>query len=304
MIEFLSYFKWVVELLKTLISFTKIIKNLFIPKEVVTELSTVASRFVDLFENHEVHRNQIPRFFGNGLTLNDVETNEKLLPKLTPDILQVVADLFAVRIEWLEGVDNKIYPVHEFYKHPEQYAAFLHKLNADEDHRVIAKLVWSTDSNYEQDAVLVLEEQFDYLGNESISRYHICGGWVNKYWKSRADLTACVAITLKQRGFIQSFLTSARIDQFSEGKGFVSDLYSLPYAYKRDWLFRKHYERWDPESWTNNPKAFLERVDEGDFGKTSAIERWLYYFDKGLMDTGYPSEGAYSEFERLLARYK
>lgn len=120
MIEFLSYFKWVVELLKVLTSFIKIIKKLFVSKEINTELSTVPSRFVDLFENHGVHRNQIPRFFGNGLTLNDVETNEKLLPKLTPEILQTAADLFAVRIEWLEGVDNKIYPVHDFYKHPEE----------------------------------------------------------------------------------------------------------------------------------------------------------------------------------------
>lgn len=165
-------------------------------------------------------------------------------------------------------------------------------------------MVWSTDPNHEQDAVLVLEEQFDFPGNETVDRYHICGGWVNKYWKSRADLTACVAITLKQHGFIHAFLTSARVDQFSEGKGFVSDLYSQPYAYKRDWIFRKRYERWDPEYWTSDPKAFLERVDEGDFGKRSAIERWLKHYDKGLMDTGYQNENVRTEFLSLLANYK
>jgi len=261
---------------------------------------TVATRFVQLFGRHNIARNQIPRFFCNGLTLDNIETNEKLLPKLTPEILQAAADLFAVRIEWLEGVDEKIYPIHHFYKHPEWYAAFLHQLVSAGENRVIVKLVCSTDLNYEQDAVLVLEETFDYLGNEPVVRYHLCSDWVNKYWKSRADLAACIAITQKQIGFIKGFQTPARIDQFSEGHGFVSELYSLPYAFKRDWLFRKRFERWSPESWTEDPIAFLDGVEEGDFGKASALERWLYYFDKGLMGTGYNDDNIYSKFVGLL----
>ena len=153
--------------------FLSLNKKLCGPIEPIAEASTVSSRFVDLFENHGVHRNQIPRFFGNGLTLNDVETNKKLLPKLTPEILQAAAKLFAIRIEWLEGVDKQIYEIHDFYKQPKAYADFLHRLNAGDDHRVIAKLVWSTDTSHEQDAVLVLEEQFEYLGDESVVRYHI-----------------------------------------------------------------------------------------------------------------------------------
>jgi len=69
------------------------------PKKPIVKENTVSSRFVQLFEEHGVHRNQIPRFFGNGLTLADIETNTKLLPKLTPEFLQAAADLFAIRIE-------------------------------------------------------------------------------------------------------------------------------------------------------------------------------------------------------------
>ena len=47
-----------------------------------------------------------------------------------------------------------------FYKQPQAYVAFLQKLVSDGEHRVIATLVWSTNLNYEHDAVLVLEEQF------------------------------------------------------------------------------------------------------------------------------------------------
>lgn len=285
-------------------SLEKKFENLFKVEAPIDEESTVSSRFVQLFEEHNIHRNQIPRFFGNGLTFADIETNTKLLPKLTPELLQAAADLFAIRIEWLEGVDEQVYPIHHFYKHPEWYADFLHQLVSAGENRVIVKLVCSTAPSYEQDAVLVLEETFDYLGDEPVVRYHLCGNWINKYWKSRADLAACIAITLKQIGFIKGFQTPTRIDQFSEGNGFVSKLYSLPYAFKRDWLFRKRFERWEPESWTEDPVAFLDGVDEGDFGKASALERWLYYFDKGVMDTGYHTESVKPEFETLLAKYK
>jgi hypothetical protein len=297
-------FKKINDEIDALASLSKKAKKIVQLEKSIAEISTVSSRFVCLFEKHGVHRNQIPRLFGNGLKLNDVEINEKLLPKLTPEILQAAAELFAVRIEWLEGVDEQIYLTHDFYKQPEAYAEFLNQLIDGKDYRVIAKLVWSTDSNYAQDAVLVLEEQFDYLGNEAIDRYHLCGGWVNKYWKSRADLAACISITLKQHVFIKGFQTPARIDQFSEGNGFVPELYSLPYVFKRDWLFRKRFERWDPESWTEDPIAFLDGVDEGDFGKASALKRWLNYFDKGLMETGFNQENARSEFSACLAKYQ
>jgi len=277
-------------------------KKVFGSKQPVAEQSSVSSRFVDLFEIHGVHRNQIPRFFGNGLTFTDVETNTKLLPKLTLELLQAAADLFAIRIEWLEGVDEQVYPIHHFYKHPEWYAEFLHKIVSSGEDRVLVRLVCSTAPDYEQDAVLVIEETFSYLGNEPVVRYHLCGDWVNKYWKSRADLAACIAITVKQIGFIRGFKTSARVDQFAEGHGFVSELYSLPYAFKRDWLFRKRFEIWNPETWTEDPVAFLNGVDEGDFGKSSALERWLSYFDKGVMDTGYNTESTQSEFKILLAK--
>jgi len=42
------------------------------------------------------------------LTLADLADDEKLLIKLATEIQQAAAELFAVRLEWLESVDNKI----------------------------------------------------------------------------------------------------------------------------------------------------------------------------------------------------
>lgn len=61
---------------------------------------SVAERFVKLFESHGVYRNQIPEFFGHELTIADVQTEESLLTKLTPSLLQSAADLFQINAEW------------------------------------------------------------------------------------------------------------------------------------------------------------------------------------------------------------
>jgi hypothetical protein len=279
-------------------------KKLFVNENKVKEVESIASRFIRLFEKHGVHRNQIPRFFGHGLTLADVANDEKLLEKLTHEMLQTACDLFAVRPEWLEGVDDQIYETHDFYEHPEDYAEFLTELAAQENHRIIAKLVLSTIPHREQDAILVLEEQIGEIGNGLVYRYHLCGGWVNKYWKSRADLTACIAITLKQGVYIKPKRTPSSIEAFSEGEGFVADLYDLPYAFERDWLFRRCYKEWHPDQWLYDPESYLDGVDEGDFGKASALDRWLYYYDKGYLETGYYRQNARAEFAAFLAKYK
>ena len=74
------------------------------------ESELVAARFIQLFEAHGVHRNQIPRFFGHGLTLIDLKDNASLLLKLNEEMLEGVCQLFAVRREWLDGAEKQISP--------------------------------------------------------------------------------------------------------------------------------------------------------------------------------------------------
>ncbi len=78
------------------------------------------------------------------------------------------------------------------------------------------------------------------------------------------------------------------------------DLFALPLSFKRSGLFQKHYQQWHPDQWIFDPESFLEGVDEGVFGKTSALKRWLYYYDQGYMETGYHRENPRKEFELML----
>ncbi|PHS73363.1 MAG: hypothetical protein COB22_01330 [Cycloclasticus sp.] len=254
---------------------------------------TVVSRFVMLFEAHGVHRNQIPRFFDHNLSLENVATDKSLLPTLTPDVLQAAAELFAVRLEWLECADDQVYKMHHFYKDPISYASFLEELiNNTDKHRIYALLAISLDSAWEEDAVLILEEEIGELGEEVITKYHLCAGWVHKYWKCRAELAACVALTLKHPIYLKSYRTIANLSDLCKGNEFVYQLYQKPAFVEKDEVLNQ----WHPDHWLFNPGAFMEGVSEGEFGKKNALAMWLDYDKKGLMEAGYACGSAREKF--------
>lgn len=270
----------------------------------VNKVNPLVSRFVSMFEKHGVHRNEIPHFFGYGLTLADIASNKKLLSKLTPEMQQSACKLFAVRLKWLQCVDDRMYEIHDFNQPSEEYAEFLTQLIAASEYRIIAKLVLSTHPSQREDALLVLEEPVGYIDDMPVIRYHLCGNWTSKYWKSRADLTACIAMTLKQSIFMKGRLTPSKIETFCAGKGFIKDLYNLPFAVEPDGLFQRRFENWHPDSWIYDPAAFVEGVEDDDCGKGKALARWLYYFDQGYMETRYQREDARTEFAALLEKYE
>lgn len=280
------------------------LKEYFAAKKQPAKVDSVASRFIRLFEKHGVHQNQIPRFFGHGLSLADVDDNKTLLTKLTPQIMQSACELFAVRLKWLEGVDDQIYETHDFYKCPEEYAEFLAKLINGRDHHIYAKLVLSTNPSSQEDALLILEEPIDEIDNELVMRYHLCSNWFSQYWKSRADLTACIAMTANQPMIMTGTKTSANIEKFCAGEAFIADMDHLPHAFKRDWLLRKQYKPWYPDDWLFNPQDYLDGVNEGLFGKVSALECWLYHYDKGNLLTRIPRACDQPAFAALLKEYQ
>ena len=77
---------------------------------------SVASRFIALFESHGVHRNQIPDFFGHGITLHECADETELLNKLDSQCLKDAVELFGVNLEWLQGASTEIYDISNFYK--------------------------------------------------------------------------------------------------------------------------------------------------------------------------------------------
>ena len=89
---------------------------------------TIATRLVALFESHGVHRYQIPEFFDHGLDISSCASDEKLIDKITPEIINDAVVLFGVNKDWLEGSSNEIYDIPDFYKHPERFEHYLVEL--------------------------------------------------------------------------------------------------------------------------------------------------------------------------------
>jgi len=254
---------------------------------------SVGSRFIQLFEKHDVHRNQIPRFFGHGLTLQDVQDEATLLGKLDESMLDDVCHLFGVRREWLEGAEPEVYPRHDFYKHPENVAPFLEELiGKNPEGELGGILVASVEKR--DDALIVLNEVIGWVGQKPIYRYHLCNNWIFDYWKSRAYLTAFVAIAWKHGVHIRgSTLPSKEIKRISAGETLLGS---------KDGCGGGYGEIWYPEDMAIKPDNYLAGIDPEfkGFGLKAALSHWLELDDSGYMNTGLSTHSR----ERIRASFE
>jgi hypothetical protein len=245
--------------------------------------TSVATRFILLFENHGVHRNQIPGFFGHGITLADLQSETALLLKLDETILNAVCTKFAVRREWIDGADDQAYFFNDFYKYPEDFLRFIEAIHqADEQSDLFGYLIVPIGTSYEgADSVLILQEAIGAIGEKIIFRYHLCNNWSFSYWKSRAFLAACIAIAWKNSVWIQGryadakFIAALWAGETLLGSGSGACKYT-------------NLKRWYAEDLALVPSVYLDGIDPetGDFGIRSALQLWLDLDKQGYMDTG------------------
>lgn len=259
-------------------------------------VTSVARRFVELFEAHGVHRNQIPRFFGHDITLVDLADDAALLLKLTEPVLDAACSLFAVRRGWLDGTGEQPYVRHDFYKSPQDFGRFIEGLrSANPDAQIDGYVIVPEDIASEDQAALVLEETIGSIGDTPIYRYHVCDDWVFSYWKSRAYLTACVAIAWKRDVFIKGkFAVRRDVSTLTGNQCLVGPI-----------LTRLALEgrRWYAEDLALLPEKYLEGLDpeQNEFGLISALRLWLQLDNEGWMDTGL-GKNVRPAFEAELAK--
>ncbi|WP_239994212.1 hypothetical protein [Photobacterium phosphoreum] len=145
--------------------------------------SDLSTRLVQLYEAHGVHRNQIPKVIGQGLTLHDVSTDERLLEKLTDEILSSTCQLFGINRDWLDGVSDEIYPTYNFYKYPAKFEEFLSSLLNKSGSDCLDGVLLSVDKvDRGTESVLILQETIGSINEKPYYRYYLCSGWVLSYW--------------------------------------------------------------------------------------------------------------------------
>jgi len=261
------------------------------------KIGSVPKRFIELFESHGVHRNQIPRFFNHNIELNDLVDDASLLKKLTEPVLDAVCSLFGVRREWLDGACDEPYARHEFYKYPENFDQFIDKLkHANPDVEINGYLIVPEDATRTDESALILEESVGTIGDTIIYRYHLCDDWFFSYWKSRAYLAACVAIAWKKGVFVKGWYAKKQeIFALSGKRNLLGPVINRLVPCGR---------RWYAEDLALLPERYLEEIDpeENMFGVISALSLWLKLDEEGWMDTGLRNL-VRQTFEVELAKY-
>lgn len=160
-------------------------------------LDTVATRFVRLFEDHGVHRNQIPRFLSSDLKLSALRDNSTLLEALSDAHLDAACELFGTRREWLEGASGRIYETNWCYKAPERLLTDLARLGSPSGisplRAVATNLPLNMRSTVGHRIELVLVETAGWLGEQEIPRFRVFSGGFNwAYQESRHQIKAMV----------------------------------------------------------------------------------------------------------------
>ncbi len=272
--------------------------NISRKNSLVTPIETIAARFVRLFESHGVHRNQIPRFFGYGLTLKDVQDDASLLTKLDEDMLAAACTLFAVRREWLDGAESQVYQDHDFYKYPTEFLGFLEGLKADNPSgQMRGVLIAPIERKWHAQALIILQETIGHVGNKSICRYHLCNNWMFTYWKARGYLTACIAIAWKHKVYIHGIIKSNNlIDQLARGETLL--------GWQGEGIWALGHTDWNPEDMTLQPDEFLDGIapERNNYGIKSGLEIWLDLEERGLMESGFGAN-ARELFQQELAKH-
>ena len=241
---------------------------------------TIADRVIRIFESHGVHKNQIPRFCKLGLTIADVQNEQALLKRLDEKLLDFVCEKFEIRREWLDGASNQIYPIHDFYKKPENFLEFLDGILENNPEGSISGFLL-TSGKKKENTVLLFEEEIGGMETTSIYRYHLCDATTFHYWKSRAYTTACVAYAWRKKVFIKGrYLLQKEIDEIARGKCLLGWSGNGAYSLKG--------RRWYPEDMTINPKSYLNSIDpeRDNYGQKAALSLWLELDEKGYMDSG------------------
>ncbi len=253
----------------------------------------IAERFVQLFEMHGIHRNQIPRVLGHGLKLADMRNNDALLDALDTDLLKTASDFFCINPGWLEGAIDEIYPLHDFYKEHDRFERFVCELVSRANGCTGVVLLAQT-NEHEEDALIVIQEPIGELNSKQIYRYHLCNNWLASYWKARGYLAACVAAAWRAHVYLLGRRVPIdRVRELREGKKFLE--YVFDNALPTDGL------HWYPEDMLVKPEAFLEGVDEGVRGKRLGLQMWLDLERTGALKTDLPYSRVRQLFERALA---
>ncbi|MCP1340553.1 hypothetical protein NJR55_13285 [Idiomarina sp. M1R2S28] len=261
-----------------------------------TEL--LSTRLIAVYEAHGVHRNQVPKVIGQGLTLHDVSTDDRLLEKLNDEILTFTCQLFGINRDWLDDASKEIYPAYNFYKDPKRFEEFLSTLLETSGSENLDGILLTVDKvDRGTESVLILQETIGSINDKQYYRYYLCSGWVFSYWKSKGYLTAIVAMCWKNNVCVRGlYVNKSTVDKYVHGN-FLLDFGS-------NGIHELKGLHWYAEDLALVPETYLKNIDpeENNHGLNAALSLWFELFKQGYLETGLPEANPESEFNEALKK--
>lgn len=160
-------------------------------------INLMVERFLFVFEAHDIDVSQIPRLVPQ-LRYEDLESPKQLLAALTPAVIDATAQLFGVRSQWLEGLDDLVYYPFWTRKNPKAFLSLFASASVlgDRTHEFpLRVLATSMDiglpGTIPQLLLPVIVETVGVAGDDPVHRCHVSGTYYN--WAdpaSRIELKA------------------------------------------------------------------------------------------------------------------
>lgn len=165
----------------------------------------MAERFLHVFEANKIEASHIPRLIPQ-IRYDDLESPSKLLPALTPAVIDAAAKLFGVRSQWLEGVDETVYESFWGTRNPRAFLShFAHAFALDNPEVWFPLRILTTSmrldrqSPTEQLLLPVIVEVLTRLDDSPIYRCRTCSTYFD--WtdpKSRMELKAIALLVYRR----------------------------------------------------------------------------------------------------------
>ena len=174
----------------------------------------LVDRLTSVFAAHDIEATQIPRLLPS-VQYKDLESPKTLLSAITPGVIDATAQIFGIRREWLEGLDDMMYRVN--WARGESKIVLSHLADAIAIRgkagnwfplRVLTtSMKLERAGRHQQWLLPVIVETVDEVGETLVLRCHIFGNvydWTNEV--ARMELKA----SSTGQGGLSEFLCSRR----------------------------------------------------------------------------------------------
>ncbi|WP_375724252.1 hypothetical protein LXN10_01775 [Arcobacter sp. KX21116] len=248
--------------------------------EINEKIDLMLTRFFKLFELHDIHINEIPIVIDKkfNITYYDISSKEKLLKKISHELLEWVASFFSININWLVGENDYMYETHHFDKDIFGFCKMINSISKEYDIYDIHLLKdfeldvnIDENNNTRQYVYPICQIKILELNGKYIYKYIVFEDYHWDYKRTRIELKVMVYLIYKK--YVDYYKSNVYIKGYDIGKDM--DYYSFikgETSYNQLHCFGYS---WYPEDYVDDPlDSYVAKDTEERQEVLEYIEYW------------------------------